>query len=780
MHDDAPRSLYNQAQSQDENTATTSDVNIAGSPLRHGNPMVSYSITSLPGYPAPLDSMNDSMDLCTIHSDDTTMADPTTDAPSDFFSSSKDDFGFDFDDLFPFSSTPEYDQQYEAERARPLCPPHAQDVQQTMHQAQLGAHLTGPCMEQYQPFRSMHDGQKLTPMAAESIENHSLQNQTIHQRQVAIAPRSFHETSLSSNSVEHSHEQGLRESSPSVSHIETDHPAGTEIVCQERSKRPRRALALHKRVDIIRYWERYPDMSITAISKELKVARTTIDGIIKNRDTLMKREKYQLYRGLDSGRCSIIESRYRVLEVLLVEWCLDLKSRRGAVTNQKIMAQAFEIRRMLSRLLLESLPPCLFTSGWLQKFKKRKERSLAKAQASISTIPQDDGWVILNGHQGDIVVNMDDLYICGITSMYLSMLPSSTYDTLCHGSTTDIQDSPIVTVLLCCNATFTDRVKPTLSVRHNGGGLNVTDGLEDLTAQDVKAWLLEINAELSKTSQRENAITLVMEPSVWGLFQPSPERAGEQVESLESIATTLKNIVLVKAPTTRVSSLPVAAGLAQELKHRYLHRGLTLRENPELRVKGQVMDITTDCEDVCHAWNNVQGSSATRNNFKSIVESLKGQLGSRLSFPTQDMIVDSGWVSQPFQGSDDADFFLGSEVADADAEAEDHENFDIEKFAKIFKPLVKSLFPDMPKEVIQYYIALDSDVGPSSFLRAKIQEMRDHDDFKGCFGPLNFGRVTRDIPWTLSIPATRVIRNNKPFSTTKHAVRRHRTLFFAK
>ncbi|KAG0239483.1 hypothetical protein BGX31_002740 [Mortierella sp. GBA43] len=562
----------------------------------------------------------------------------------------------------------------------------------------------------------MHDGQKLTPMAAETR---------------CRCTTSF-QTSLSSNSVEHSHEQGLRESSPSVSHIETDHPAGTEIVCQERSKRPRRALALHKRVDIIRYWERYPDMSITAISKELKVARTTIDGIIKNRDTLMKREKYQLYRGLDSGRCSIIESRYRVLEVLLVEWCLDLKSRRGAVTNQKIMAQAFEIRRMLSRLLLESLPPCLFTSGWLQKFKKRKERSLAKAQASISTIPQDDGWVILNGHQGDIVVNMDDLYICGIT------------------------------------------------IRHNGGGLNVTDGLEDLTAQDVKAWLLEINAELSKTSQRENAITLVMEPSVWGLFQPSPERAGEQVESLESIATTLKNIVLVKAPTTRVSSLPVAAGLAQELKHRYLHRGLTLRENPELRVKGQVMDITTDCEDVCHAWNNVQGSSATRNNFKSIVESLKGQLGSRLSFPTQDMIVDSGWVSQPFQGSDDADFFLGSEVADADAEAEDHENFDIEKFAKIFKPLVKSLFPDMPKEVIQYYIALDSDVGPSSFLRAKIQEMRDHDDFKGCFGPLNFGRVTRDIPWTLSIPATRVIRNNKPFSTTKHAVRRHRTLFFAK
>ncbi|KAK3809311.1 MAG: hypothetical protein J3Q66DRAFT_405335 [Benniella sp.] len=45
----------------------------------------------------------------------------------------------------------------------------------------------------------------------------------------------------------------------------------------------------------------------------------------------------------------------------------------------------------------------------------------------------------------------------------------------------------------------------------------------------------------------------------------------------------------------------------------------------------------------------------------------------------------------------------------------------------------KNAFPGVPKTVIQYYTTQEAEVGPSSFLRNKVQGMQYHKNFEGCF-----------------------------------------------
>ncbi|KAF9172647.1 hypothetical protein BGX21_009508 [Mortierella sp. AD011] len=85
--------------------------------------------------------------------------------------------------------------------------------------------------------------------------------------------------------------------------------------------------------------------------------------------------KHQPQASLIPDAFRIVEARFRILEELLSSWLFKLEITGMAVSNKKITTQAFEVHRMLSGLLREPLPPCLFTSGWLKGFKKRRNIS---------------------------------------------------------------------------------------------------------------------------------------------------------------------------------------------------------------------------------------------------------------------------------------------------------------------------------------------------------------------------------------------------------------------
>ncbi|KAF9992177.1 hypothetical protein BGZ65_012571, partial [Modicella reniformis] len=54
---------------------------------------------------------------------------------------------------------------------------------------------------------------------------------------------------------------------------------------------------------------------------------------------------------------------------------------------------------------------------------------------------------------------------------------------------------------------------------------------------------------------------------------------------------------------------------------------------------------------------------------------------------------------------------------------------------------LKMVWPSTPDTVLQYYLTRDNDIGPSDFLRAKIHEMRHHEDFESCFESHTFTQL---------------------------------------
>ncbi|KAI8363107.1 hypothetical protein B0O80DRAFT_492270 [Mortierella sp. GBAus27b] len=622
---------------------------------------------------------------------------------------------------------------------------HAQPMQYHVHFTQLQQTY----QDLDQPIGLMHNLHQSTPPVIEkSIENRSLPTQTIHQEGlITLPPTSSQEAPPPNCSTDHVHD--LQETNQP--------PRARPKRAKPKKTRPRKPRTAQLRRDIIFYKERNPGKSMKEIAKEFKdINRTTINGIIQEGDDFVDKAWSRVCRGLTLQKCYMMESPLRIHEELLVEWSSELVSRGVAVNIQstvahvfgihqhKFRAQALELHRMLSRLLKKS-PPCRFTSGWLQKFKGRHQELLKGNLIPIESMIRDDGWISLSKLQNDIVWSMKDVYICGITSMYLNMLPSS-YDGAPHASAAGVQDSPIATILLCCNAAFTNRVKPLLSVRHNGGNSTETD-LEDLTDLDVKGWLQKIDNELNGVRPRNNPIVLVMEPSVW-----------RQVESLGSFAATLNNIILLKALAAPATSHPVAVGLAQEFKQRYIVRRLTRTGKPQLEDERPV-DIAEYCADIDYTCNNIQGSTAARRSIDNILESLEGFLGTQPAPSVQNnsgLIVESGWP-QKFQGSDNAGQFLGSNVTDAENE---WDTFHIDRFPE----LIQTHFQGLSETVVRQYMAQDLDLGPSSFLRGKIWKMKDDDDVKDCFGPLNFGQVMRDIP-SRSL-ASALVPNITPLSAT--------------
>ncbi|KAG0224854.1 hypothetical protein BGX31_007826 [Mortierella sp. GBA43] len=298
-------------------------------------------------------------------------------------------------------------------------------------------------------------------------------------------------------------------------------------------------------------------MTRSQIADYFRVPRTTIYGILKSRETLLGRP--QAAQIQDSYR--IAESRFKILEEVLMIWFHDLRSRLIPVNRKKITAQAFDVHRMLSGLLAEPLPPCLFTSGWLNGFKRRRRIDF-DATCKDSTITMGDKLT----NESLSRYSKGDIYSCEMTSMYLNLAPLAPQD----GSSQKIRNriySSSASIVLCFNADGTHRRDPLVVIRQyvpdaklNGYHrtvLNVDGG--DLNKPTLLDWLRDFDRSLSRQ------ILLIVDEAIWELL----------IGDKRSFQTVLKMIKVIK-PATGASELPVSAGIAKMFKSFYYRRLLDI------------------------------------------------------------------------------------------------------------------------------------------------------------------------------------------------------------
>ncbi|KAK3809287.1 MAG: hypothetical protein J3Q66DRAFT_444028 [Benniella sp.] len=504
---------------------------------------------------------------------------------------------------------------------------------------------------------------------------------------------------------------------------------------QKQTKRQRQGYQLQERLAIIEFWEENQNMSKEEISKKFNVPRTTIYGIIKDKDRLKHLATSRARRGLTLERYSTAESRFRILEELLVAWSHDIGSRGFTVTDQKITAQAFEIHRMLSRLVSKPLPPCTFSPGWLQRFKQRQKTSLSNPN---NTIHQDDDWSFPEDFSTQFSGEQDDIYMCGVTSMHLDMLPTSVYDGSCQESESRNHDAATVSVLLCCNATGSDmrhpyvfgregRNEPISQQYYHGEGVNT--GVEDISDSELMEWLEELDKAL------ERNIILAVDQSTWSLLRRIPDARGEPQDAVASLRAGLKNIIVVKVPEMHAITHPMASGLAREFKLRYLDFVLSLDDITKKRGTHHEKTSFEKClRFINSSWFNIQEVVVKRSFDKTIERTLQKWNQQNQDFLLILRVLDWGKTRPTMSNSKVTKLLDDFESGLRRGRNKGMDNRDLLQE-------LRNALPDVPDTVIQYYCTQEAEIGPSSFLRIKIQGMQHHEDFGGCFGSLDFGRV---------------------------------------
>ncbi|KAF9931198.1 hypothetical protein BGZ65_005001 [Modicella reniformis] len=217
-----------------------------------------------------------------------------------------------------------------------------QQQQQLQHAQWTVDHQPQPTLISYQkPILADNGQQQLTrPLQSESL--HSLENQDLWPQEQEIrdllftpglSPCEFSEKNSSSSiQIECNNVQNVQDHSSSNTQSlvpatykrrkEEEYEIEDEANSKAKVKRPRKALQLQKRLEIISFCEVNQKMPVTKISKKFNVPRSTIYGIINNKDILNKLAKSQPSAGLNLERYRKDGSRFRILEELLVTWSL--------------------------------------------------------------------------------------------------------------------------------------------------------------------------------------------------------------------------------------------------------------------------------------------------------------------------------------------------------------------------------------------------------------------------------------------------------------------------
>jgi len=90
-------------------------------------------------------------------------------------------------------------------------------------------------------------------------------------------------------------------------------PVEDESHIQTKTKRARKPLQLQRKLEIIAYWEASEIKSIAALCRMFKIPRSTVYGIINDREKYKKLAEVQCNSGSILDRCRVTASQLRIL-----------------------------------------------------------------------------------------------------------------------------------------------------------------------------------------------------------------------------------------------------------------------------------------------------------------------------------------------------------------------------------------------------------------------------------------------------------------------------------
>ena len=225
-----------------------------------------------------------------------------------------------------------------------------------------------------------------------------------------------------------------------------------------RQRKQRRNLSLEDKINIIKRKETDVRLSDEKLANELGVDRSTISGILRKKEKLLR--LHANAKNSDLKKLRIRVARFPSLEEALYKWFQSLRSRNVPVSQDILKTKAIEFYNRAKENGAQ-LPNFEASNGWLEKFQKRyniSSKCITGESESACLDQVENGRKLLQ----EIIAtfNLENVYNADETGLFFRLGPNRTLATRNDKAKGIKKDKERVTVLLCCNATGTKKLKP--------------------------------------------------------------------------------------------------------------------------------------------------------------------------------------------------------------------------------------------------------------------------------------------------------------------------------
>ncbi|KAF8956194.1 hypothetical protein BGZ46_002423 [Entomortierella lignicola] len=381
----------------------------------------------------------------------------------------------------------------------------------------------------------------------------------------------------------------------------------------------------------------------------------------------------------------------------------------------------------------------IFNTGWLKGFKNRTGISCCSTRESQRHTPtqtEKADW------KNKMIIwkldkySHDDIYTCDLATMFLSAVPG-------QSMMPSKRDSSSVSVLLGCSANGRHKLDPVVLVRQSAGEFEVGGGyngyndvvldaqLDDLTSSTFENWLSEFDSSIGRK------VFLFVDQPLWDMVS----------KGWGILKPPLRHVKIVPVPRWLSASLPMNQMIIKEFKA-FFHAHVL--ENTKARMhympKQPMNDVFVGSYNRRYNLQDPTCASSLNAITPSSQEPLDKAfrvcpINSPLSQPRP---IYEAWsqvsslvIVQSFQT-----FFKEAEFPEMQRMADIITLRDKSIGQTRLKYVLENVL-SLPEEewISRYYQNHDLDIGPSSFIRERILVMQHHQDFRHCFGNIDFGFV---------------------------------------
>jgi hypothetical protein len=225
-----------------------------------------------------------------------------------------------------------------------------------------------------------------------------------------------------------------------------------------KKRKQRTPLSLEDKINIIKKKETGINISDEALALEYNVDRSTISGIIRKKEDLLK--TYSNAKTSELKRTRIQPSRFPVLEDALYKWFQGLRSQNIPVSQELLKKKVMYFYNEAKNKGVQ-FPQFEASSGWLENFQNRygiSSKNITGESQSANLQNVEEGrarcHVLLAEYE------LDDIYNADETGLFFRLAPDQTLATKSDQAKGYKKDKERITILFCCNASGKNKIKP--------------------------------------------------------------------------------------------------------------------------------------------------------------------------------------------------------------------------------------------------------------------------------------------------------------------------------